>query len=111
MLPLVLAALLLAVDSGPPDDVAAVREAESAAWPAHPSSGTSVKIFNVRVLSSWAVLDWTNGESGGMSAYHRTGFGTWKRFMHGGGAFSAGDLERNGCPASVARQLVPDSPG
>jgi len=111
MLPFVTAAIIVAADSGPAADVAAVRAAEVAAWAAHPTVGTPVKIRNVRVVGDWAVLEWTNGESGGMSAYHRTVAGTWKRFMHGGGAFAAEDLEKQGCPAVVARQLVPGSPG
>jgi hypothetical protein len=105
------AAIVLAADSGPAADVTAVRAAETASWPAHPSAGTPVKISNVRVVGDYAVLEWTNGESGGMSAYHRTSSGTWKRFMSGGGAFAASDLEKQGCPGSIARQLVPGSPG
>ena len=100
-----------AADSGPPADVSAVRAAEIAQWPAHPTVGTPVKITDVRVVGDYAVLEWENGESGGMSAYHRTSSGAWKRFMSGGGAFAAKDLEANGCPASIAKQLVPGSPG
>jgi hypothetical protein len=105
------AAPALAADSGPPVDVAAVRTAELASWPAHPCVGTSPKISDVRVVGDYAVLQWDNGESGGMAAYHRTPSGTWKRFMHGGGAFAAKDLEANGVPASIAKQLMPGSPG
>jgi len=101
----------VAADSGPAADVSAVRAAEVAHWPAHPSVGTPVKVANVRVVGDYAVLEWENGESGGMSAYHRTSAGTWKRFMSGGGAFAAKDLEANGCPAPIAKQLVPGSPG
>ena len=103
--------LCAAADSGPSADVSAVRAAEIASWQTKTSSGTPVKISNVRVVGDWAALEWTNGESGGMSAYHRTASGTWKRFMHGGGAFAASDLEKNGCPPAIARQLVPGSPG
>ena len=87
-------------------DATAVQAAEKAAWP-----GTNVTLHNVRVVGDWAVLEWNSGESGGMSAYHRTASGSWKRFMHGGGAFSAADLEKQGCPPAIARQLVPGSPG
>jgi hypothetical protein len=100
-----------AADSGPAADVAAVRTVELASWPAHPSVGTAPKIRNVHVVGDYAILEWDNGESGGMAAYHRTASGTWKRFMHGGGAFAAKDLETNGVPAAIARQLVPGSPG
>ena len=107
MIHIVLAALLLAVDSGPPADIAAVRAAEVAASHAR---GT-LKIENIRVVGDWAVLEWIVDPSGGMSAYHRTSSGTWKRFMSDGGAFAASDLEKNGCPAAIARQLIPRSPG
>jgi hypothetical protein len=105
------AAPAFAADSGPPADVSAVRTAELASWPARPCVGTAPKISNVRVVGDYAVLEWDNGESGGMAAYHRDASGTWKRFMHGGGAFAAKDLEANGVPASVAKQLMPGSPG
>jgi len=101
-------ALLLALDTGAPADVSAVRTAETATWS---KNGAHVKISNVRVVGDWAVLEWFSQESGGMSAYHRTTDGSWKRFMHGGGAFAAADLEKQGCPATIARQLVPGSPG
>jgi hypothetical protein len=100
-----------AADSGLTADVAAVRAVEVSSWPAHPSVGTTPKISNVHVIGDYAILQWENGESGGMAAYHRTASGTWKRFMHGGGAFSAKDLEANGVPASIARQLMPGYPG
>ena len=85
-------------------EVTAVAEPER-------TSRAPVKITDVRVVGDYAVLEWENGESGGMSAYHRTSSGAWKRFMSGGGAFAAKDLEANGCPASIAKQLVPGSPG
>jgi|SRR5579862_2236140 len=107
MIHAIVAALLLAVDSGSPKDVTAVRTAEVAAF--H-GNGT-LKVENIRVVGDWAVLEWITGPSGGMSAYHRTSAGTWHRYMSGGGAFAASDLEKNGCPASIARQLVPGSPG
>jgi hypothetical protein len=95
-----------AADAGPPADVTEVRTAEIMAW-----SGAHVRIEDVRVVGNYAVLEWINGQSGGMSAYHKTAGGTWKRFLHGGGALAASDLEKNGCPASIARQLIPGSPG
>ncbi len=100
-----------ASDLGPPADVTAVRAAEQASWSANFKAASPPKIQDVRVVGDYAVLEWIKGESGGMSAYHRTASGTWKQFIHGGGAFSAKDLEANGVPANVARQLVPGSPG
>lgn len=111
ILAFVLAAVVVAADTGPAPDVAAVRSAETAAWSGQLGPGTQLKIEKVRVIGDWAVLEWIAGESGGMSAYHRSVGGSWKRLMHGGGAFGAADLEKNGCPASVARQLIPGSPG
>jgi hypothetical protein len=101
----------LAADSGPPADVAAVRAAEQASWSANFKAAAAPKIQDVRVVGDYAVLTWIKGESGGMSAYHRTASGTWKQFIHGGGAFPAKELEADGVPASIARQLVPGSPG
>jgi hypothetical protein len=100
-----------AADSGPPADVAAVRATEQGSWSANFKAAAPPKIQDVRVVGDYAVLGWVKGESGGMSAYHRTASGTWKQFMHGGGAFGAKDLEANGVPASIAKQLVPGSPG
>jgi hypothetical protein len=97
-------------DTGPARDVAAVRAAETAHWGSHPYGGP-VRLTKARVVGDWAVLDWENGESGGMSAYHRQANGSWKRFTSGGGAFDAHDLESLGVPAGIARQLVPGSPG
>ena len=102
------AAPAFASDSGPPADVAALRAAEGASWAA---DGVPPKILDVRVVGDYAMLEWIKGQTGGVSAYHRTASGTWKRFVHGGGAYSARGLEALGVPASIAKHLIPVSPG
>lgn len=101
----------IAADFGPPADVAAVRATEQASWSANFKAAAPPKIQEIRVVGDYAVLEWIKGESGGMSAYHRTASGAWKQFVHGGGAFAAKDLEADGVPAPIAKQLVPGSPG
>jgi hypothetical protein len=102
----------IAADFGPPADVAAVRAAEQGSWSANFKAAAPPNIREVRVVGDYAVLEWVKGESGGMAAFHRTASGTWKKFLRDvGGAYSAKDLEADGVPASIAKQLVPGSPG
>ena len=101
-----------AADSGSPVDVAAVRAAEQASWNANFKAAAPPRIDFVRVVGDYAVIGWVKGESGGMAAFHKTASGAWKKFIPDvGGALGAKDLEADGVPASIAKQLVPGSPG
>jgi hypothetical protein len=106
------AAPALAADYGPPAEVAAVRATEQASWDSNFKSAAPPKVDFVRVVGDYAVLGWIKGESGGMAAFHKTANGAWKKFVRdAGGALGAKDLEADGVPASIAKQLVPGSPG
>lgn len=66
-----------------------------------------VKVEQVGVVGDFASLSWQNGESGGMSAFHRIN-GAWTRCTHGGGAFDAAYLVQVcAMPLDVAKKLAP----
>lgn len=93
-----LTAITLAADLGPAADVAAVRAAAHAKYPASHTYG-------VHVVGNYALTDWDEGDASGYAAFKRVSAEQWKQIDWGGGATDVSDLVQHGVPEPIARQL------
>jgi hypothetical protein len=106
--------LLLAVvpavtraDSGPKNEVQAVRGAERARAHCYaPATQCSITVTDVVVVQPYALLTWRNVHSGGEALWRKRTGSSWVRVTGGGGSMNVRDLEHYGVPAQTAQQLL-----
>jgi hypothetical protein len=105
MLGLVLAVPAVQGDSGPKEDVAAVRAAQHQLAPHD-------YIRKVHVVGDYALLGWyTLPEgNGAINAFKRISGERWKKLGGSGGVLSLGDLIHWGIPELVAHRLCAGFP-
>lgn len=81
---------------GPAADRAAVRTA-------HRAARAGEHTMQVRVVGSWAVLEWYQGEASGVALYKRVSGKRWRLIDDTGGMYDPGTLKHFGVPASAAQ--------
>lgn len=93
-------------DYGPQSDIKAARTAQLQAWKFYCGPNRcAARVVEVTVVSRYALVAWTAGESGGQSLLKFDGH-HWHRIGHGGGVMDVGDVEGYGVPRKIASQLI-----